>query len=74
MERQKTQIISYHWDSRSICITVVLEETCVVEWALICEKEDISELKCPMVSGITHLNDHGILIRQGESRGKEQLD
>ena len=67
MEKQKTQIISYHYDSRKIYITVVVEETCVVTWALICEREDISEIKCLMVSAITHLNDYGVLIGRGES-------
>ena len=28
MEKQKTQIISYHCDSRKVCIMVVVEETC----------------------------------------------
>ena len=72
MERQKTQIISYHCDSRSICIMVVVEETCAVAWALICEGKKMTELKHPMVSAITCLNDHRVLIGQGQSRGKGQ--
>ena len=57
MEKHKTQIISYHGDGRKICIALVVEETCVFAWALICEREDISELGCLMVSAITCLND-----------------
>ena len=74
MEKKKTQIISYHGDSRKICKIVVVEETCVVVWALICEREYISELECLVVSAITRLNDYGVLIGQGESRGKRQAD
>ena len=70
MEKQKTQIISDHCDSRKVCITVVVEETCVVAWGLFCEKEDVSELEYLMVSGITGLNDYRVLIGWGESRGK----
>ena len=47
---------------------------CVVVWALICEKKDISELECLMVSVITRLNDYRVLIDWGESRGKVQPD
>ena len=72
MEKQKTQIISYHSDSRKICITVVVEEACVVAWALICEREDISELECLMVSAIKRLNDYKVLIGRRESRVREQ--
>ena len=53
---------------------VVVKKTCVVAWALICEREDISELECLVVSAITRLNDYGVLIGQGESRGKGQAD
>ena len=70
----KNSVISYHCDSRKICITVVVEEMCVVVWALICEKKDISELECLMVSVITRLNDYRVLIDWGESRGKVQPD
>ena len=51
-----------------------MEETCVVAWALICEREDISELECLVVYAITRLNDYGVLIGRGESRGKGQAD
>ena len=71
MEKRKTQIF-YHCDSRKICIMVVLEETCVVAWALICEREDISELECLMVSGITCFNDYIVLIGRGKSAGKRK--
>ena len=74
MKKQITQIISYHCDSRTMCITVVVEETCVVAWALICEREDTSELECLEVSAITRLNYCGVLIGQGESRGKGHPD
>ena len=47
-----------------------MEETYVVAWVLICEREDISELECLMVSGITRLNDYGVLNGRGESCGK----
>ena len=53
---------------------MVVKETCVVAWALICEREDISELECLMVSAITCLNDYAVLIGQGESHGKGQAD
>ena len=53
---------------------VVVKETCVVAWAPTCEREDISELECLVASAITCLNDYGVLIGQGESRGKEQAD
>ena len=53
---------------------VVVKKTCVVAWALICEREDISELECLVVSAITRLNDDRVLIGQGESRGKRQAD
>ena len=53
---------------------MVVEETCVVVWALICEKEDTSKLECFMVSAITCLNDYRVLIDQGESHGKGQPD
>ena len=58
MEKQIAQIISYHCDSRKIKIMVVVEEICLVVWALICERENISELECLVVSAITHLNDY----------------
>ena len=74
MEKHKTQIISYHGDGRKICIAVVVEETCVFAWALICEREDISELGCLMVSAITCLNDYRVLVGWRESRGKGQPD
>ena len=51
-----------------------MEETCVVTWMLIREREDISELECLMVSGIIRLNDYRILIGRGESRGVGQVD
>ena len=51
-----------------------MEETCVVSWALICKREDINELECLVVSVITHLNDYGVLIGQGKSCGKGQVD
>ena len=57
-----------------VCITAVVEETCVVGWALICEREDLSELECLMVSTITHLNDYRVLIGWRESRGEGQWD
>ena len=53
---------------------VVVKETCVVTWALICEREDISELECLLVSAITCLNDYGVLICSGKSCGKGQVD
>ena len=52
-----------------LCITVVVEETCVVAWALICLREDNSELNCLMVSAITR-----VWIGWGESRGKGKPD
>ena len=64
--------MSYHSDGRKICITVVVEKTCVVEWALICEREDLSELECLMVSAITRPNDYRVLIGRRESRGEGQ--
>ena len=57
-----------------VCITAVVKETNVVAWALICEREDLSELECLMVSAITRLNDYGVLIGWRESRGKGQWD
>ena len=74
MRKYNTQIISYHGDSRKICITVVVEETCVVAWALICEREDLSELGSLMVSAITRLNDYRDWIGRKESRGKGHSD
>ena len=74
MEKQKAQIISYHGESKNMCIAVVAEETFVVAWALICKREDISELGCLMVSAITHLNGYRVLVSRRESRGKGQLD
>ena len=53
---------------------VVVKETCVVAWALICEREDVSELECLVVSVITHLNDDGVLIGHQESRSKGRAD
>ena len=53
---------------------VVVEETCVVAWTLVREREDVSELECLMVSVITRLNDYGVLIGWGQSRGKGQAD
>ena len=53
---------------------MVVKETCVVTWALICEREDINELECLMVSAITCLNDYGVLIGWGKSCGKGQVD
>ena len=41
---------------------------------LIREREDISELECLVVSGIIRLNDYGVLIGRGESRGDGQTD
>ena len=57
-----------------VCITAVVKETCVVAWALICEREDLSELECLMVSAITCLNDCRVLIGLRESRGEGQPD
>ena len=57
-----------------VCITVVVQETCVVAWALICEREDLSELEYLMVSAITRLNDYGVLIDWREPRGEGQPD
>ena len=57
-----------------VCITVVVEETCVVAWTLICEREDLRELECLMVSAITRLNDYGVLTGWRESRGEGQPD
>ena len=74
MEKQTTQIISYHCHSRKMQIMVVVGETCVVVWALICEREDISELECLVISAITRSNDYGVLIGQVESRDKGQTD
>ena len=71
---QNTQIKSYHGDSRKICITEVVEETCVVAWALICERKDLSELGSLMVSAITRLNDYRNWIGWRESCGKGQPD
>ena len=51
-----------------------MEETYVVTWTLTCEREDISELECLVVSVIMQLNDYGVLIVQGESRGEGQTD
>ena len=45
---------------------VVVEEACVVVWIVTCEREDISELECFMVSEIICMNDYGVLIGQGE--------
>ena len=53
---------------------MVVEETRVVTWALICEREDNSDLNCLMVSAITGLNYYGVLIDRGESRGKGKAD
>ena len=39
-----------------------MEETCLVAWMLIREREDISELECLIVSGILRLNDYVVLI------------
>ena len=55
-------------------LAITVEETCLVVWALICEREDISELECLMVSAIARLNDYRVLIGWGESHGKRQLD
>ena len=41
---------------------------------LICEREDISELECLVVSEIICSNDYGVLIGQGESGGQGQAD
>ena len=41
---------------------MVVEEMCVGAWPLICEREDISELECLLVSAITRLNGYGVLI------------
>ena len=57
-----------------MCITAVVEETCVVAWALICEREDLSELDCLLVSAIACLNDYVVLIGWRESRGAGQPD
>ena len=39
-----------------------MEDTCLVAWMLIREREDIKELECLMVSAILRLNDYGVLI------------
>ena len=57
-----------------VCITVVVEQTFVVAWALICERQDLSEMECLMVSAITCLNDYVVLIGWRESRGEGQPD
>ena len=41
---------------------------------LIREREDISEMERLVVSGIIRLNDYGVLIGRGESRGEGQAD
>ena len=53
---------------------MVVKETFAVAWALIREREDISELEYLVVSAITRLNDYGVLIGRGKSRGKGQVD
>ena len=53
---------------------MVVEETCVVAWALICEREDLSELGSLMVSAITRLNDYRDWIDRREQRGQGQPD
>ena len=53
---------------------MVVEEMCVGAWSLICEREDVSELEWLVVSAIPRLNGYGVLIGQGESRGKGQKD
>ena len=53
---------------------MVVEETCVVAWALICEREDLSELGSLMVSAITRLNDYRDWIGRREPRGQGQPD
>ena len=55
-------------------IMMVVKGTCVVAWALICEREDINELEFLVFSAITRLNNYGVLIGRGESRGKGQAD
>ena len=52
----------------------VVEEMCVVAWILTCEKEDISELECLVVSAIICLNDYAVLMVREESHGKGQVD
>ena len=47
---------------------------CVGAWSLICEREDISELECLVVSAIIRLNGYAVLVGQGESRGKGQAN
>ena len=51
-----------------------MEETCVVAWILTCEREDISELECFMVSAFIGWNYYEVLIDREESRGKQQAD
>ena len=51
---------------------VVLEETFVVPQSLICEREDISELECLMVSAVIPLNVYGVLSGWRKSRGKRK--
>ena len=51
-----------------------MEETCVVAWMQLRESEDISELEFLLVSEIIRLNDYGVLIGLGESRGEVQTD
>ena len=41
---------------------------------LTCEREDISELECLMVSAITGSDDYEALIGWGESCDKRQVD
>ena len=74
MEKQITQNISYHFDSRKIQkITAVVEEICVGTWSLICEREEIIELEFLVVFAITRFNDYGVLIDLGESLDKGQV-
>ena len=53
---------------------MIVEETHVVVWTLICVTEDISELECLVVSAITCLDDYRVLTGRGELRGKGQAD
>ena len=46
----------------------------MVAWMSIREREDIIELECVVVAGIIRLNDYGVLIGRGESRGEGQAD
>ena len=70
---KKTKQILPLWQKK-IWVTEEVEETCVVAWIMIREREDISELECLVISGIIRLNDYGVLIGRGKSCGEGQVD